>query len=108
MAKMLEMYSVRDTTAEMFMRPFFAPTEALAIRSFYNSVKEEGSPGNLNPEDFELHQLGDFDPENGSVHVLERSKVIARALDVFMTDEEPPPSTASTETEPDPRVVGTA
>lgn len=69
----LLVFSVRDAKAEAFMRPFFAPTRGLAIRSFVDLVNSgNGEPVAKHPEDFCLFQLGEFNELTGQLTELEQ------------------------------------
>lgn len=61
------MYSVYDVKAQAYMLPFFQATDALAIRSFENAVNKEGHAFNMNPEDYRLALIGQFDDETALV-----------------------------------------
>lgn len=66
MAK-LTVFAVRDRALDAFMRPFFMPTEGMAIRSFQDEVnrKDENNPLAQHPEDYDLYTLGTFDEDRG-------------------------------------------
>jgi len=60
-------FSVRDSKAEAFMRPFFAPTKGLAVRGFRDAVNTKGEPMNAHPDDYTLFQIGEFDETSGEL-----------------------------------------
>lgn len=75
--------SVKDTAAQAFMRPFFVPTVAVALRAFRDEVNKQDSNDDLarHPEDFELYELALFDDSNGQLEVFE-PRLVARAKDL--------------------------
>lgn len=73
--------AIFDSAVQGYGRPFFVPTAGAALRSFRDEVNRANEENQLyrHPEDFELHQLADFDDENGvftpyESHCLMRGK----------------------------------
>lgn len=64
MAK-LRAYSVYDSKAEAYLRPFFAPSRGLAIRSFADVVNDKTHEVNKHAADYTLFEIGDFDEATG-------------------------------------------
>jgi len=66
----LQCLAVRDT-AIGFNRPIYAPTTALAIRSFTDEVNRNSSDNEMfkHPESFSLWHLSTFDDDTG-LHTL--------------------------------------
>lgn len=77
----LNVLAVKDRAANAFMQPFFAPTEAMAVRSFREEVGKAESPFHKNPEDFDLYWLGTFDDGKGAIR-SEDPRLVARAQDI--------------------------
>lgn len=67
----MKIYSIRDTVAVYFERPFYARTNGEAIRSFSDAVNEPKSPFNAHPEQFLLYEVGDFDEQTGKINAIE-------------------------------------
>lgn len=59
-------FAVFDVKAECYMRPFFAETVGLALRSFRDIVNDGSSPFAKHPEDYTLFKIGAFDTSLGS------------------------------------------
>lgn len=78
---MLNILAVKDRAADAFMQPFFAPTEAIAVRSFREAVGEADKPFCKNPDDFDLYWLGMFDDGKGQF-ITDVPRMICRASDV--------------------------
>lgn len=74
--------AVRDSAVDAFMRPFFVPTTAFAVRSFGDAVKEADSPMSKAPQDYALFELGSFDEESGKFVNLDSPRQLIRAQDI--------------------------
>lgn len=78
-------FSVKDTNAETFGRPFFVPAVGVALRSFADEVNRDASD-NLyfnHPEDFILYSLGIWDDNSGIFTPHENgAEQKSRAIDV--------------------------
>ncbi len=68
---MLSAFTIRDSAAEAFMRPFFAQSKGAAIRSFSDEVNGGDSPISQHPEDYTLFELGVFDELTGRLSPTE-------------------------------------
>lgn len=65
-------FSVYDRAAMTFGRPYFAPNQAVAVRSFESELKRD-HPDNLlflYPEQFDLYQIGSFEDVKGMLDSL--------------------------------------
>lgn len=78
---MLKVYAVRDKAVGAFMAPFFVRSPGEAMRSFVDAVNDKNTPFFRHPGDFELYDIGMFDPSNGSLSAAECVRV-ASALEV--------------------------
>jgi hypothetical protein len=63
----MKMFSVYDSKASAFSKPFFIETKGLAVRSFEQTVNDEQSALSRFPADFTLFELGDWDPSSGQI-----------------------------------------
>jgi len=68
---MLDAFTIRDSAAEAFMRPFFAQSSGAAIRSFSDMVNSDDKdhPVGQHPEDYTLFSIGSFDEQTGLMKV---------------------------------------
>jgi len=66
----LNVYSVRDSKADTYNKPFCVSTHGEAIRSFHAACKQSGSMLNENPEDFNLYHIGTFDQATGELETV--------------------------------------
>jgi hypothetical protein len=65
-----KVFSVFDSKAAFFGRPFFDQKEGTAIRNFSDAVNDSSNPNNMwfkHPEDFSLFLVGEFDDETGEL-----------------------------------------
>lgn len=63
---MLKIFSVYDSKAEAYLTPIFVPNAAVAVRSFVGAATNPESAIFANAEDFELWELGEWDPGKGT------------------------------------------
>lgn len=58
-------FAVYDSKAEAYLRPFFAETKGLALRSFVDAVNDPQSGMNKHADDYTLFEVGSFEQETG-------------------------------------------
>jgi hypothetical protein len=63
----LQLYSIYDTIADVFNKPFTAHNDADAIRAFTQSF-EQGNQANKN--DYVLYHLGEYNDANGEIEAI--------------------------------------
>lgn len=62
-------FAVFDQKAEAFLRPFFAETKGLAIRSFRDAVNDPAHEMCRHAADYTLFHIGSFNQANGEFEV---------------------------------------
>lgn len=60
-------FAVFDVKAEAYLRPFFAETKGLAVRSFADAVNDAQSAMHKHCEDYTLFHVGWFDVVKGEL-----------------------------------------
>ncbi|WNK13535.1 MAG: nonstructural protein [Microvirus sp.] len=60
-------YSLRDTKADAFAQPFFAPNRSVAIRNYLAASEDPASIISRFPGDFSLYEIGLFDDNTGII-----------------------------------------
>lgn len=75
----MQVYTVYDSKAAIYMPPFFMKTKGEAVRAFKNTVNDTEHPFYRNPEDYALFYLGVYDDESAAFRLQETPEVIARA-----------------------------
>lgn len=64
----LAIYSIYDTAAKAYTRPFFLQNDGLAIRAFQDQVNaQEANNISEHPDQFTLFKLGEFDDLSGDI-----------------------------------------
>jgi hypothetical protein len=64
------MYSVYDKAAKLFFSPTIDVNDDTAMRGFEQMLTVNNSAMQFRPDDYELYQVGTFDPETGYVSAL--------------------------------------
>lgn len=64
---MLMAFSVYDAKAEAFLRPFFAETRGLALRSFRDAANDPQSEMCKHAADYTLFRIGVFEVATGKL-----------------------------------------
>lgn len=74
--------AIRDSAVDAFMRPFFVPTAAFAVRSLTEELKNPESALGKSPQDYALFELGWFDEDSGRFENLESPRQLVRVQDL--------------------------
>lgn len=77
-----KIFSIRDTKADAFMQPFFAPTKGVAMRQFGAAVNKEGHDLNLYTDDYSLFLIGEFNDSTGSIEPAAAPEIVCAAHDL--------------------------
>ncbi len=77
----MKMYSIYDTKAEAYMKPFFWRSHGEALRFFYDEAARDDSILSSHPEDFVLFYVGEFDENEGFFDAVEPTVSLGRASD---------------------------
>lgn len=64
---MLNAYSIFDTAAGVFQRPWFVGADGEATRIFSDLCKDESSTISKHPEDYHLFRIGRFNDRDGMI-----------------------------------------
>lgn len=79
----LFVFSIYDTAATVFAQPFFAPSEAVAVRSFKDLVNGSDNKVAQHPEDYVLFHLGMYDDNTGGLEARGGGpRQVLRGLDI--------------------------
>lgn len=70
--------AIKDRAADAYMRPWFVPTPAMAVRSFMDEVQRESADNQLfhHSDDFDLYEIGLFDDSTGRITSHDDMKVL--------------------------------
>jgi len=81
----IKIVAIYDNAVECFSQPSFVPALGVAVRSFGDEVKREGTPDrpnnlNLHPDDYELFEIGTYDDQTAELVAIAPRK-LASATD---------------------------
>lgn len=79
---MLKLFAVRDIKAGAFGAPMALPTRALAVRVFGELVEDGRSPYAKYPADFQLYEIGDYDPNSGIITPVDVPSFLVTAFEL--------------------------
>lgn len=68
---MQKIFTVYDSKAAAYLNPFYCPTTAVAQRSFTQAALDEQHDFNRFSKDYTLWELGYWNPEGGTISLLE-------------------------------------
>lgn len=74
-------YAIRDEKAALFLQPFMAVNDLVAVRTFGEAIANEDSRFRIHAPDFSLHRLGQFNQTSGEL-APEPPQHLAEALDI--------------------------
>jgi len=63
------LFTVYDEKAEIFIPPFFVPTDGLAVRAFADCVNSADHQFGKHPHDYTLFFVGTFDDSDASFQI---------------------------------------
>lgn len=66
----VHVYSVKDTKAKAFLQPFFSMNDDVCLRSIRHVLAQPDHVFTLNPQDYDLYQIGIFDDLTGKFDLL--------------------------------------
>ncbi len=64
---MKKLYSIKDTITGLWTEPAVMNNNAEAMRAFKALTEDKSTMIGAHPEDYELHQIGEWDPERGAI-----------------------------------------
>lgn len=82
----LEIFSVIDTKAELFIQPYFAPTVASGIRMFESAVNDEKLQFKKHAGDYTLFHLGTINQHTGELIPLKAPANLGLAITFLETE----------------------
>jgi len=78
---MLKLFSVRDIKGYSFAAPMAIPSVGIAKRSFLEACAAPSGPLYKYPEDYQLYQVGEFDPNCGELKALPKPLFVMSAVE---------------------------
>ena len=74
--KKLIAFAIYDIAAGAYMRPWFVPSDQVAIRSFTDICSDADHPVGQHPDDYSLFRIGGYDEDTGKLLVEDRECII--------------------------------
>lgn len=68
------LFSIRDQKVGVFNNPFIAPNVNAIIRQFGDAVANKDGDLGKYPQDFDLYEVGSFNPETGVIDAYGQPK----------------------------------
>lgn len=78
----VSIYSIRDAVVREYNTPFTAANDPTALRMFVNAGRKPDSGFAMNPGDYELYRIGEFDTESGEVFHTDHQR-LAKLVDIL-------------------------
>lgn len=78
---MAKIYTVHDAKAAFYGQPFYARTNAEAIRSFTQLVNDPQHQIGAHHADFTLFELGEYNEQTGEITVLKAPAPLGNGVD---------------------------
>lgn len=79
----MKLFAVRDIKADSYGAPISVATRGLALRSFSDVCLDARSEIAKYPEDYSLHELGEYDPNSGVITPHPSPKHVASAVEMI-------------------------
>nr|QJB19048.1 MAG: nonstructural protein [Microvirus sp.] len=80
---MLKVFAVRDVKADAFGNLICVPTKGLAVRAFADACADARSPMAMYPEDHSLYEVGEYDPNSGTIKGHALPQLVISASEVL-------------------------
>lgn len=81
------MYTVYDSKAEFYSKPFYARSNGEALRQFQAAANDPQNNIGLYPEDYALFEMGEFDELSGEINLQDAYRSLGRAIDYVNANE---------------------
>ena len=75
-----QIFSVYDEKAEAYLPPFYLPREAMAIRTFSDTINNPESGLFRHPHDYTLFHFGEFDNNTGEFRMFSSPKPLGNGV----------------------------
>lgn len=76
----LKMFTVYDSKAESYLRPFTMQSTGEAIRGFITTLNDPQTEFCKYPADFTLFELGTFDPQTCKIEILQTMQNLGNGI----------------------------
>lgn len=76
-----KVFSIYDSKAEIYNKPFIMATKGQAIRGFADLANDENIDIGKHPQDFTLFEIGEYDDERGIYTMHEAKQNLGVAIE---------------------------
>lgn len=76
----INIYSVRDSKAQAFHKPFLLQNDAVMKRAMKNLATDPESDLCKNSEDYDVYLIGEFDERDGTINAIVPEHVISLTM----------------------------
>lgn len=76
-----KMFTIYDSCAAIYQRPFIARADGEALRSFSDIAQDKDHPIGQHPEHYSLHEIATFDDQDAQLKPLQK-KCVATAQEL--------------------------
>ncbi|QXP44329.1 MAG: nonstructural protein [Arizlama microvirus] len=84
---LISIFAVKDIKVSEFKNPFLQTSAIEAVRGFTVAMRDENTLFSQFPEDFELHEIAQFDNVAGKIKSYETSKFITSGPQIKNLDK---------------------
>ncbi len=83
-----KIFVIFDSAAAAYLPPFNLHQEAMAVRAFANMVMSKEHQFGLNPSDYTLFVVGEFDDANAKYELLNAPEKLANGIELLKREKE--------------------
>lgn len=76
------MYTIYDSKAQVYNKPFYMVNEQVAVRSFRDLANDPSSDVCKHPEDFTLWRVGEFEDTLNEITLSAPPVVVCKAIEL--------------------------
>ena len=77
-----QMFTIFDSKAEVYNKPFYFINETVAIRAAYDLIQAGDSEIAKHPEDFTMFHMGEFDDTSATFNLKEAKTVLCNFQEI--------------------------
>lgn len=85
----MKVFSIYDSKAEAFLRPFFERTAQTAIRAFAAAVNDPETDFGRYPADYTLFEIARWDEANGQILPMKTARSLGLGVEHLENEDNP-------------------
>lgn len=94
----MKIFSVYDSKAEAYIRPFFSKNAQTAMRDFATAANDQTTAFHRNAGDYTLFEIGEWDEQTGVIKTNDIKTNLGTALEARAIDQVQPDQVANLRT----------